>query len=150
MSRGCHSSDNENLKCRPEQPRKRNGLKISFLNIVSLRKHRHELEIVLNDHDIDIIGLNETRLDETISDSEVSISGYNIFRNDHDVNRGGVAIYVKASLPEPTVKVKSENLELISLEIAPQNIKNSMQNLFSLFVGIDLHRKRNFDFETAA
>ena len=78
---------------------------------------------MLNDHDIDIIGLSETRLDETISDSEVSINGYNIFRNDRDVNGGGVAIYVKASLPEPTVKIKNENLELISLEIAPQHAK---------------------------
>ena len=51
-----------------------------FLNLVSLRKHRHDLEIVLNDHDIDIIGLSETRFDEKISDSEVSISGYNIVR----------------------------------------------------------------------
>ena len=78
---------------------------------------------MINDHDIDIIGLSETRLDETISDSEVSINGYNIFRNDRDVNGGGVAIYVKASLPEPTVKIKNENLELISLEIAPQHAK---------------------------
>ena len=61
---------------------------------------------MLNDHDIDIIGLSETRLDETISDSEVSISGCNIFRNDRDVNGGGVAFHVKASLPEPTVKLK--------------------------------------------
>ena len=45
------------------------------------------VEIVLNDHDTDIIGLSEMRLDETISDPEVSISGYNIFRNDHDVKR---------------------------------------------------------------
>ena len=63
---------------------------------------------MLNDHDIDIIGLSETELDETISDTEVNISGYKILRNDHDVNGGGVAIYVKASLPEPTVKIKSE------------------------------------------
>ena len=75
---------------------------------------------MLNDYDIDIIGLCETRLDKTIIDSEVSISGYNIFRN---VNGGGVVIYVKASLPEPTVRIKSENLELISLEIAPKHAK---------------------------
>ena len=45
------------------------------------------------------------------------------YRPQYDVNCGGVAIYVKASLPEPTVKIKSENLELISLEIAPQHSK---------------------------
>ena len=83
----------------------------------------HLTALTASDHDIDIIGLSETRLDETISDSEVSISGYKIFRNDRDVNGGGVAIYVKASLLEPTVKIKSKNLELISLEIAPQHAK---------------------------
>ena len=65
---------------------------------------------MLNDNDIDIIGLCETWLDKAISDSEVSISGYNVFRNDRDVNGGGFAIYVKASLAEPTVRIKCENL----------------------------------------
>ena len=122
--RGCLIYNNENLKCRTKQQRKRNGLKIAFLNIVSLRKHKHELEIVLKDHDIDIIGLSEKRLDKTISDSEVNINGYNIFRNDRDINGGGVEIYVKASLPEPKVRIKSDNLELISLEIAPKHAKS--------------------------
>ena len=65
---------------------------------------------MLKEHDIDIIGLSETWLDKTISHSEVNINGYNIFRNDRDVNGGGVAIYVKASLPEPKVRIKSDNL----------------------------------------
>ena len=78
---------------------------------------------MLNDHHIDVIVLSETRLDRTISDSEVSISGYNIFRKDRNLIRGGVAIYVKASLPEPTVRIKSENLELILFEIAPKHAK---------------------------
>ena len=78
---------------------------------------------MLNHHEIDVIGLSETRLDKKISDSEVGISGYNIFRNDRNLNGAGVAIYVKASLPEPTVRIKSENLDLISLEIAPKHAK---------------------------
>ena len=53
----------------------------------------------------------------------VSIEGYRIFRNDRDANGGGVAIYVKNSLPEPKVKLKSENLELLSVEISPGRAK---------------------------
>ena len=100
---------------------KRNGLKIAFLNIVSLRKHRRKLEIVLKDNDIDIIGLSETRLDETVRDSDVNINGYNIYRNDRNTNGGGVAIYVKESLSEPTVKIKSDKLELVALEFTPNH-----------------------------
>ena len=100
-----------------------NGLKISFLNIVSLRKHRNELSIILHDNDIDIIGLSETRLDENIGDAEVSIEGYKIFRNDRNANGGGVAIYVKDTLPEPKIKQNCDNIELLSLEIKQQKAR---------------------------
>ena len=108
--------------CNPSK-RKRNGLKIAFLNIVSLRKHRHELEITLKEQDFDIIGLSETRLDSKITDNEVKIDGYNLFRKDRNRNGGGVAIYVKESLPPPVVKLKSDTLELVSLEIKQNHAK---------------------------
>ena len=56
--------------------RKRNGLKIAFLNIVSLSKYKNELSIILHDNDIDIIGLSETQLDDRITDTEVLIEGF--------------------------------------------------------------------------
>ena len=89
-----------------------------------MRKHKHELEVILRENDIDIIGLSETRLNEHIEDSEVNIAGYCIFRNDRDENGGGVALYVKESLPYPTVKLKSEKLELLSIEISPTQAKS--------------------------
>ena len=63
---------------------------------------------MLNANDIDIIGLSETRLDETVRDSDVNINGYNIYRNDRNAKGGGVTIYVKESLSEPTVEIKSD------------------------------------------
>ena len=68
--------------------RKRNCLKVKY----SLRKHRHELSVLLNENSIDAIGLCETRLDTKVTDSNVLIAGYRIFRNDRDLN-GGVAVY---------------------------------------------------------
>ena len=87
--------------------------------VVSLQKYKHELEVILREIDIDIIGLSETHLNEQIEDSEVNITGYCIFRNDRDENGGGVALYVKKSLTYSTVTWKSEKLELLSLEISP-------------------------------
>ena len=36
----------------------------------------------------------------------------------------GVALYVKESLPYPTVTLKSEKLELLSVEISPPHVKS--------------------------
>ena len=49
---------------------------IAFLDIVSLQKHRNQLNVLLHDNDIDVIGLCETRLDEKVADSDVLIAGY--------------------------------------------------------------------------
>ena len=72
---------------------------------------------MLKDNDIDIIGLCETRLDDKIKDSEVSIPGYQIYRNDPDSKGGGVAIYVKETIPQPNVK-------LLCLKVAPKHGKS--------------------------
>jgi len=103
--------------------RKRNGLKIASLNIVSLRKCKDELGITLNDNEIDVIGLNETRLDENISDRELRIEGYKIFRNDRYVQRGGVASYIKESLDVLRLDHQMNSLELLSLEIKPKKAR---------------------------
>ncbi len=77
----------------------------------------------MHDNDIDIIGLSETQLDDRITDTEVLIEGFTIFRNDRNVSGGGVAIYVKDSLPLPKIIEKSDKLELLSLEIKQQNAR---------------------------
>ena len=71
------------------RPKSRIGVKIAHLNIVSLRKN--ELELV-NDHEIDFLGLSETRLYENVQDRELRIYGYEIYRNDRDTSGGRVAI----------------------------------------------------------
>ena len=104
--------------------RKRNGLKIASLNIVSLRKYKDELGIILHDNEIDVIGLNETRLDAKIANRDLLIEGYKIFRNDRNVHGGGVAIYVKDSIEVNQVEQQMDNLEIISFEIKPKIAKS--------------------------
>ena len=60
----------------------------------------------MHDNNIDIIGLREIRLDSRVNDSEVSIHGYRIYRNDRDSNGGEIAVYVRENLPEPIIKTK--------------------------------------------
>ncbi|CAB3986895.1 Transposon Ty3-G Gag-Pol poly [Paramuricea clavata] len=47
------------------------------------------------DSQVDIFTINETRLDESISDEEVNIKGYNLYRKDRCRSGGGVAIYTR-------------------------------------------------------
>ena len=57
---------------------------LASLNVLLLRKHMHELGITLHDYTIDILTLNETRLKISISDDEVPVSGYKIYRSDRN------------------------------------------------------------------
>ena len=102
---------------------KKNGLLLASLNITSLRKQIHELEVILRVYDIDILTLNETRIEPLIDDKEVTIPGYKVYRNDRNKNGGGVAIYIKDDLPEPKIRLMSNNLELLCLEFTPRHAK---------------------------
>ena len=49
------------------------------LNITSLVKHIDELRILLADTPVDVLSINETRLDDSVKDSDVYIPGYELF-----------------------------------------------------------------------
>ena len=45
-----------------------------------------------------IVGIGETKLDDSISSSEIEIEGYDLLRLDQSRRGGGVACYIKRSL----------------------------------------------------
>ena len=77
---------------------KHRGFKIAFLNISSLPKHIDELRLNMQHQYLDILVLNETRLDETISNSEISIDKYTLVRIDRTRHGGGVPMYIRNSI----------------------------------------------------
>ena len=95
----------------------------------------------MEDRTIEIIGLNETRLDNTIPDSQVDIKGYDILCRDRNRNGGGVAFYVAQSLT--CVKrqdlLSHEDLEILKVEIK----KKQSPSLSSWQLGIDLQIRRS-------
>ena len=72
----CETSGNRDTNLRKQNdfnlPKTR-GFKIASLNIASLPKHLDELRLNMINQYLDILILNETRLDDTISDSEISM-----------------------------------------------------------------------------
>ena len=74
------------------------GFKLGHLDITSLPKHVDELRLQLTNQPIDIFSINETRLDESIDDGLINISGYEILCKDRNRMGGGVAIYYRDNL----------------------------------------------------
>lgn len=102
-------------------PAKR-GFKMACLNINSLVKHIDELRVLLSEFSVDILAINETKLDESIKSSELHIPGYEFIRRDRSRNGGGVGFYIKSS---NSYVVRSDlnvfNLENLIIEIRKPN-----------------------------
>ena len=76
------------------------GLKIMQLNIRSLKNKFEQIKLLLYKQSIGILALTETWLDNSWSDIELNITGYNAFRKDHKSSAvgGGVMIYTHNSM----------------------------------------------------
>ena len=94
------------------------GFRMAMLNIVSLPKHIDEVRILLATSKFDILAINETRLDRSISDDLVSIPNYDIISFDRNRYGGGVCIFVNNSISYRNLNhITPENLEAICIEV---------------------------------
>ena len=74
------------------------GFKMASLNITSFTKHIDKLRILLANHPLDVISINETRLDKGILNSEIYIPRYEIVPRDRNRNGGSVCFYIKRAI----------------------------------------------------
>ena len=72
--------------------------KIASINLGSLYRHIDQLEIYMLSKRVDILAINETRLDSTVHDGEINIPGYTLERKDRNRSGGGVALYIRNSI----------------------------------------------------
>ena len=73
------------------------------LNARSIFNKVDELKAHIDNYKSDILFVTETWLTESIPNEAVNISGFNIFRKDRTIARGGgVAIYIKDDIPVKT------------------------------------------------
>ena len=97
---------------------------MAFLNIVTLPGKIDKIRHIVCNKNIDLIALNETRLDRSIPDGLIDIDGYEVVRKDRSRNGGGVCIYLRNSI---NFKVRSDlistELEAICLEITKPHSK---------------------------
>ena len=136
---------------------------MASLNITSLTKHIDELRVFMAYKLLDILAINETRLDPLIMDQEVHIRGYEIIRCDRNRSGGGCCLYVRSNIVcKLRADLVSETLECVCIEIFKPNSKpflvatwyrppTSHMHLFDAFetfvgmVGL-IARTKNFTF----
>ena len=67
------------------------GLRAFHINIRSLRNKMDELRLFCDKFKPHVLSLNETWLDDSFSDVELSLPGYQLMRRDRDRHGGGIA-----------------------------------------------------------
>ena len=95
------------------------GLRAFHINVHSLRNKMDEEWHFCDTNKPHVLAVNETWLDDSFSDAEVSIPEYNVFRRDRNYNGGGVAIYVAKNLTCNRINLTwADNIEGIWVEIS--------------------------------
>ena len=72
--------ENPNLLCKVDHSKDVRGILIHCLNVGSLMSHLDEVELWLDEQKPHILGLNETRLDNSVTDENIDIEGYSVLR----------------------------------------------------------------------
>lgn len=101
---------------------------MACLNINGLLCHVDELRLFLSTASIDILAVNDTKLDHTISSDEIHIPGFDLVRKDRVINRrngGGVCFYIKTNLNfNVREDLNDDALEVLSVELTKPRSKS--------------------------
>lgn len=82
------------------------------------------LRLKLQSQSLDVLALSETRLDDTLTDSQMSIEGYVLIRRDRHRGGGGIGMYIRNLID---FKISSDlshpDLEFLCVEIKKPGVK---------------------------
>ena len=90
---------------------------MSLKKVNSLLPKIDEVRYIANITKASIIGISETKLDETILSSELEVDGYDLVRLDQSRRSGGVACYIKSWVAYSYEDSFCSNTESIFLNI---------------------------------
>ena len=77
------------------------GFVMAALNINSLLCTFGRSQIFVLDSKIDVLAINETKIDSSVNDNEIYLPGFEVVRKDRSVNGrsgGGVCIYLRSNI----------------------------------------------------
>ena len=113
------------------QKTKPTNLRILTINCQSIRNKTQELSTVLEYTKPDVVCGTESWLDESIGDSEIFPTNiYKVYRNDRNLEGGGVFVLVKNNILSERVKLPKTSCELCLVELKLKNTKHQIIGSF--------------------
>ena len=97
-------------------------LKVGLININGIYSKMHEIAPILNHQLVDVLVVNETKLDDTVDSAEFENLYYHLYRRDRTRHGGGLFVYVKNCISIYALDFDQE-AEIISLQIAVNSLK---------------------------
>lgn len=75
------------------------GTRVCHLNVNHLRNKLDEISDLLLNHNLDIFGISESRLNDKIDDCELSVPGFNLTRRDSNIiSHTGLCVYINSGI----------------------------------------------------
>ena len=75
-------------------------------------------------HNLDLLVINETKLDDSFPNVQFQIDGYKCLRKDRNILGGGLCLYINEDIPSKQIRTTSlEGLESICIEMNLQKRK---------------------------
>ena len=105
------------------KPSNARALHFLHINVNSLLPKIDEVNLIANKSNATILGISETKLDNTIMDSELNIEGYDLIRSDRNRRGGGVSCYIKKDRHYNVRANCPTNFENIFLDLLLPNSK---------------------------
>lgn len=100
------------------------GFKIASLNITSLPKHIDELRIYMFSKDVDVLAINESRMDSSVPTGLIAIPGYTWVSKDRNRFGGGIGFFIRDTVNfRLRPDLGSDDIEILTIEIRKYKIK---------------------------
>ena len=109
---------------------KQRGLHFIHLNINSLLPKIDELRLIALETKAAIIGITESKIDDTVLDAEIEIEGYALIRSDRNRHGGGIVCYIRDNINYNLRPNFSKDFENIVLDMLLPNTKPDFSRYF--------------------
>ena len=113
-------------------------MKIGHLNINSIRNKFQPLSQILQNNVLDILFVQETKIDDSFPHAQFHVNGYKLHRNDCTCTAGGIMVYIRddiahrrrQDLEQYSISDERGRLELLCIDV---NIRNEQWLFVSVY-----------------